>query len=205
MSRFSGKCDFYDHVFMTSKAVTDEELFEKFKGTKLYKYKPYNQRNELDISTPENLSETIKSNWEEIHYECIADLVPYYPYLISMAFCDNKDSNNSTVVLMSESYIDVSEREMLNIYLKQILKIYNRCKRKKIDFNIEDVVSEVCWMSDKDAITELVKRVSQYGKKANFEDVYLTMGEWYRKELADEMVKHGLNLADYGMKRFEKK
>lgn len=190
---------------MTSKPVTDEELFEKFKGTKLYKHKPSDQQKELDSSTPERLNETMRSNWDEIHYESISDLVPYFPYLVSIAACDNIDSNNSMVVLSSKSFVDIEEEDILSIYLKNLIKIYNRCKRKKIDFKVDDAVREVCWNGwNKKAITELAERVKLYGKKASINGVHLDMYERYRKELVDEMLKYGLHPSEYGYERFEK-
>ena len=38
MSRFSGKCDFCDYLFMS--AENEEDAFEKFRETKLYIMKP---------------------------------------------------------------------------------------------------------------------------------------------------------------------
>lgn len=190
---------------MTSKPVTYEELFEKFKGTKLYKCKPADQQNELDTSTSERLNETMRSNWEEIRYESISDLIPYFPYLVSIAACDNADSNNSMVVLSSKSFVDIEEEDILSIYLKNLIKIHNRCKRKKIDFKVDEAVREVCWNNwNKKAITELAERVKLYGKKASINGMHLDMHERYRKELVDEMLKYGLNPSEYGYERFEK-
>lgn len=134
------------------------------------------------------------------------DLIPYYPYLISFASCDNTDSRNSVVCLTSESFVDREERENLEFKLKEILRIYNRCKRKKIEFNVDDVVEQVCWMGwNKVAVAELANRVKEKGKKATIDGIHLTMHERYRQELVDEMIKHDIDPAKYGYKRFVNK
>ena len=181
MSNVSGKCDLKDHVFMSSKPLTDEELFENFKGTKLYKHKKLEDCVETTI---ENMSD----NWEEIHYESIKDLIPYYPYIIGLGCFDNKESNNSMIVLSSESYIDSSERESLQFMLKEILRYYNRAKRKKEPFDKDYVLSKVCWNHyNEDAYKELIDRVDKYGKKADIKGIELSMSKYYRDELRKEL------------------
>lgn len=101
MSRFSGKCDFYDHLFMTTE--NEEDAFEKFRGTKLYKTKMNSEF--LPIK---DVSDFAK-NWIPIQYESLNDLIPYYPYIITMSFCDNNDSDNSTIILSAKSWVDIEE------------------------------------------------------------------------------------------------
>ena len=149
-----------------------------------------------------NIPETY---YKKVEYSSIKDLIPYYPYLVSIACCDNTDARNSVVCLTSESFVDREERETLEFRLKEILKIYNHCKRKKTEFNVDNVVEQVCWMGwNKTAITELANRVKEKGKKATIEGIHLTMHERYREELVREMVKHDIDPAKYGYERFIK-
>lgn len=132
----------------------------------------------------------------------IKDLIPYYPHIIGAACFDNVDGK-SVIHLSSESWVDHEERENLEFKLQRLIRIYNRCKRKKIEFNVEDAVNEICcgnW--NREPITELANRVKEKGKKTTIDGIHLTMHERYRQELVDEMLKHGLNPADYGYARF---
>lgn len=123
--------------------------------------------------------------------------------MVSFAACDNADSNNSVVCLSSRSFVDEEEEDRLLLYLKQLLRIYNRCKRKKTEFNVEEAVKEVCWLNyNKEQITELAQRVKEKGKKASIDGIHLAMSEHYRQVLVDEMIRNDLNPADYGYERF---
>ena len=185
ISKFSGKCDFADHIFMSSEDLTKEELFNKFNGTKLYKYKQ--PKDCVEITDIKDMNK----NWEEVEYHSLKDLIPYYPYIIALGFCDNKNSTNSTIVLSSESYVDSSERESLEFMLKDILRYYNRYKRKKESFNKEEVLSKVCWNKYNEyAYKELIDRVDKYGKKANINGIELSMSKIYREELRKELERY---------------
>lgn len=177
MSRFSGKCDFADSLEIHE--YTLEEL-------------------------QNNVIIYIGHNTEPLHIESMSDLIPYYPHIIGLG-CYNNIERKSEIHLSSESFVDFEERNILEFYLKGLLRIYNRCKRKKIEFNVEDAIKELCWSDwNKPQITELANRVKEKGKKATIDGIHLTMHEYYRQELVDEMLKNGLNPADYGYERFVK-
>lgn len=178
ISRYSGKCDVYDSFVMIHN-YTDEELKN---NVKIY----------------------LGKNDTPLKFETTKDLIPYYPHLISVACYDNAE-RKSIIHITSESFVDYEERDTLNYYLKRILTIYNRCKRKKTEFNVDEVVKEICWMDwNKEAITELANRVKAKGKKATVDGVHLTMHERYRRELVDEMIKNDIDPAEYGYSRFVK-
>ena len=83
------------------------------------------------------------------------------------------------------------------------MKVFTRCKRKKIEFNIDEAVNEVCYMNwNIKQITELAQRVKEKGKKATINGLHLDVCEYYRQELVNEMVKHGLDPCKYGYERF---
>lgn len=123
MSRFSGKCDFYDHLFMF--ADNEEDAFEKFRGTKLYIMKP------SKYCVPVKQVEDFNKNWTPIHYGRLADLIIYYPHIVVLSWCDNQDSGKSTVVLSNESWVDIEESRyghwnIHEYYREQLRKEMNR-------------------------------------------------------------------------------
>ena len=171
MSRYSGKCDLADTIYMQGEKILNSSIYVG------------NSNKPLQINN-------------------MTDLIPYYPYIISSAYFDNV-KGKSVIYLPEESWVDYEEKYSLMLYLQRILRIYNRCKRKKITFETEAAVQEVCWRDwNKCAITELANRVKEKGKKATIDGIHLKMHERYRQELVDEMLQHGLNPADYGYSRF---
>lgn len=174
MSMFSGKCDCYDSLVAIHN-YTEEDL-----------------KNKVEIY--------ISESTEPLHIKSYKDLIPYYPYLIGSAIFSKE---KSVVHLSLESFVDREERESLNFRLSELIKIYNRCKRKKVDFNIDDAINEVCYGNwNRDVIAELAKRVEEKGKKATIDGLHLKMYELYRKTLVEEMLKNDINPKEYGYERF---
>lgn len=164
MSRWSGRYDFYDSL--ECHGYTLEEL-----------------QNNVKIYIGENKT--------PLNIEKMSDLIPYYPHSIGMAFY-NKEKE-SVIYLSSESYVDIEERELLDFYFKCLLRIYNRCKRKKIEFNVDKAIKEICWNGwNEDSIRKIAERVELHGKKATVDGIHLKMHEIYRQELVDEIIKNGL-------------
>lgn len=197
MSRFSGKCDFWDHLF--SSTDDEEKAFDKFNGTKLYIRQALPEDFNLNKALEEkvNIPETY---YKKIEYDCIEDLIPYYPYLIVMAYYDNTDVRSSVVCLSEKSFVDIEESEFLNRWLGQIIKEYKKCKRKKVDFSPTDVLSKISIFRTNDAIMmELCNRVKEKGTKANIDGLHLNGHNWYRKELKKEMIKHDIDPIVYGL------
>lgn len=136
-----------------------------------------------------------------LQFESEKDMIPYYPYVVCLSASDGEHTN---MRLTSKSWVDIEEVDMLNLYLELFLKYLCKCKRKKVEYIVEEAVENVCWYYD-EAFVELARRVAKYGKKATIDGLFLKGKDFYRQYLADEMVKHGLNLADYGLERFEKR
>lgn len=176
ISKFSGKCDFYDSIVMINK-YTIEEL-------------------------QNNVCIYVGKNPEPLHIEKMSDLIVYYPYLVGAAFYDN-ENRKAVIHLTSESFVDREERECLEFRLKELLKIYNRCKRKKIEFNVDEAVKEVTWNGwNAEAYTKLAERVKEHGKKATVDGIHLKMHNYYRRELAAEMRRNDMNPEEYGLEGF---
>jgi lysyl-tRNA synthetase class I len=175
ISRYSGKCDWCDSL-----EIHNYTLEELQNNVKIY----------------------IGNNQEPLHISKMSDMIPYYPYLISIA-CFNNAERKSIIHLSSESFVDREEKECLEFMLGYLLRIYNRCKRKKIEFNVDEALREIVWNGwNEEAYRELANRVKENGKKATIDGIHLRMHEIYRRELASEMIKNGLNPNDYGYGRF---
>lgn len=176
MSIYSGKCDVYD-TLVSIHQYTEEELI---KNVKIY----------------------VGNSDEPLEIESYKSLIPYYPYIVASAYFNNKD-RQAIISLSSESFVDEEERERLEWYLKDILKIYNRCKRNKEEFDVEMAVDGVSWFSDKDVIREIARRVKESGARATLDGIHLEFHEhYYRQLLVDKMIENGLNPFDYGYGRF---
>lgn len=180
MSRYSSRYDCYDSLVMIHK-YTDEEL-----------------KNNVNIYIG-NIKTPLKIDSQK-------DLIPYYAHLVSSAYFNNEE-RKSTIHLTSQSWVDYEEADILEFRLKLLLRIYNRCKRKKIDFDIDEAVKEITWSNwNEEPYKELAKRVKEHGKKATIDGIHLKMHERYRQELVDTMIENGLNPMLYGnYERFIKK
>ncbi len=173
MSRFSGKYDLCDALFK----YTDDELAE-------------------------NISIYIGRDAKRLSVSSRKDIVPYYPYLI---ICSSYDSRTKSQIihLASESFVDREERESLKFYLSKFLTIYNYCKRKHEKFHVYAAVADICFFKNNiEVLTELANRVRVAGKKADVSGLRLNMYEFYRRELVAEMLKYGIDPAEYGYARF---
>ena len=141
------------------------------------------------IANKINIPETY---YKKIEYSSIKDLIPFYPYLVGFSCGD-------VICISDESFVDEEERDRLETSLKWLLRIYNRCKRKKMEFNVEDALKEVCWNGwNEEPYRELANRMAKNGKKTTIDGIHLRMHEHYRQELVEEMLKYGLNPCDYG-------
>lgn len=172
MSQFSGKCDFYDHLLIMG--YSDRDIQDKL---------------EVYIGN------------RRLKFRTMTDLIPYYPYLIYTSVYNNT-LGKCVVTLSKESFVDSEEREILEYYLKYLLRIYKRCKRKKETFNIDEAVKMVSILGIRnDHIVELATRVSKHGNKANIDGIHIESKDWYRRKLIEVMIQNNLNPCDYGYDR----
>ena len=176
MSKFSGRCDVYDSFVMIHN-YTDEELKN---NVKVY------------IGRDDRLLELNSAK----------DLIPYYPHLVSSA-CYNNTERAAYIHITEKSSVDYEEERSLKLNLEHLIRIYNRCKRKKIEFDVEAAVKELCYNGwNEGPITELANRVKEKGKKATIDGIHYGFHDYFRKELVKEMLENGINPADYGYGRF---
>lgn len=163
MSKYSGKCDIYDHFYnRTDEYIKNSNFYIHING----------RDHKLNINN---------------HY----DLMPYYPFLVSSGGFSNNDDEGCSVFISSDSYVDREEREFLENDLKNIIKYYNRYKRKKQEVNIEEIREKISWMGNSKITEELLNRVIKDGAKANIDGLHRSLHEYYRIELYEDMVKAG--------------
>ena len=118
------------------------------------------------------------------------DLVAYYPYLIGM-ICGSKDGMG-IIHLSDESYIDIEEREHMQLKMDYVKKYYRRCKRKKQKFDKEEALKLIGWYEPyKQYETDIVERVAKSGEKASTERLHDPMHERMRNEWYTLMVDAG--------------
>ncbi|MBE7018447.1 MAG: hypothetical protein E7413_01000 [Ruminococcaceae bacterium] len=174
MSQFSGKCDFYDHLSIMGYSNRDiQDKLEVYVGNR---------------KTP-------------LKFRTLTDLIPYYPYIIHTSVYNNA-LGKGVITLSKESFVDSEEREILEYYLKYLLRIYKRYKRKKELFDIDEAVKTVSLAGARNShVVELATRVSQHGNKANIDGIHIESKDWYRRKLIEVMIQNNLNPCDYGYAR----
>lgn len=133
MSCYSGKCDLADTI-----EIHDYTLEELQNNVTIY----------VGYDNP-----------EPMHIEKMEDLIPFYPYIIGCASYNNVE-RKAVIHLSSESWVDYEERDILEWRLKDLLRIYNRCKRKRTEFNVDEAVKEITWNGwNEEPYRELANRV----------------------------------------------
>ena len=170
MSRFSSKCDLYDHFWMGND--TEDDVNAEIARTDFYMWNN-GRRHKLAINN-------------------LKDLAPYYPFLIGVA-CGSKTGRN-TVCIASESFVDEEEREFMGWELRDALREYNRCKRKKIPFDPDAYYEKYIksWHREHNYTREIINRVAKFGKKANLDGLHSAVKDkWERTDLARELSRFG--------------
>lgn len=171
MSKFCGKCDFYDGFCMIAGDGDEEKIKENL--TKL----------ELYVHGKDGRDHRVKS-------DTIKDIAKYYPYLEAMMFGSN--DGKRTVILASDSFIDQEEREHLQYKIDDVMKYHRKCKRNKQPFNEEECLAACSyWRDDDEVLKEIIHRVAISGNKAEFDDIHMPLWEHYRRGWFEELVSLG--------------
>ena len=152
MSVLTGKCDFYDSVEMIGN-------IEEYLGDNADIYVG-------DIKIPNNTKK---------------DLIPYYPFIVSMG---GYSKEHRTVYLQKYSYIDYEEYGRLEGMLNDVKKYYRKCKREKRDFVFDEMMKKIWTYSAdyKDIYKELFDRVQADYKKASIFGLSLPFFNKYSRE-----------------------
>lgn len=171
MSEYSGKCDLWDSLVMIREANDDTD----WNKIKIYRHTP-----ETEFTAQGFINE------EKLEIHSLKDLIPYAPYLVCASYGDS--DGNYVAHISRKSFVDSEEAEHLDWMLKEWKKRYNRCRRKKIDFNPEDYINDSFY---KDIELEIGRRVKEHPSSAKTDGMHLPLCKYYRERLIDDMIKYG--------------
>lgn len=127
---------------------------------------------------------------DELNLKTYKDVLPYYPRCEGIAtFSDGKN----TILLSSKPHWRWEELEHYEFIYKEVLRVYNRIKRKKGTLNEEFIYNELSdFYKKEEHIKTMIERVFKSGKKADYSDLRSsTKNSLYRKPLYEEMVRVG--------------
>ena len=168
MSKFSGKCDFYDDICIFG----DSKDF--FNNLSLNMWSESGDIQPVDLKSEK-------------------DLVLYYPFVPGFMFGSD---GKHVFGIGRKSFITTENEEMLEIYKKHLLRVYNRCKRKKIEYDPAEAFKEACgnWTDRREDIMELARRVGEKGKRASIDGlIWSPIVDYYRKDWKDAIVAAGFD------------
>ena len=168
MSKFCGKCDFYDGFVAIRCDGDEEKVAEELKKLRLY------------VRGKDGREHRVKS-------DTIKDIAKYYPYLEAIM---HGTEEGMTVILSSDSFIDIEEKEHRQYKINDVLKYWKKCKREKKTFVEEECLEKLWWTKD-DSLKEIVHRIAEKGNKAEFDDIHMPMWEYNRRRWFEEMVNVG--------------
>ena len=175
MSKYSGRSDLFDDLMIHN--YTEEQLKN---NVKIY----------------------VGNSYIPLKIESYKTIIPYYPHLICSSYHNNKECS-AIYHVTAESSVDRNEKEILGAYLDRVLEFYKKCKRNKIEFEVEKAIKNVYFVDwNKEQVIEIANRVKENGDKANINGIHIKTSEYYRDILAQEMIRNNINLADYGLERF---
>ena len=156
MSKYSGRSDFFDSLMIYN--YTEEQL-------------------------KNNVKVYVGNSYIPLKIESYKTLILYYPHLICSSYHNNKEGS-AIYHITAESSVDRNEKEILEVYLDRIIEFYDKCKRKKVEFKVEDAIKNAYFIEwNKEQVIEIAKRVELHGKKANIDGIHLRVYEHYRKIL----------------------
>jgi len=113
------------------------------------------------------------------------DIMPFYPFVAGVMF--GESDGTRVFHIGRRSYVDEQEEEFVSFAKCSIERYYNKCKRKRVEFTVEDL--HPCT----DLERKMAEDVMRIGiKNVLVSDEYHTyMGDYYRKMLYKDMVAAG--------------
>ena len=147
----------------------------------------------LDIRGEEFISKSkifIGNNIAPLRIDTYKDALPYFPFLVGSM---GSDKEMAYIRISNRSFVDIEEEEMLGWILRDAKKYYRKCKRNKVDFDINEALKKtVMFECDYDEYRPIIEAVKENGEKATVpETVHRPIHDHYRKDLYEEMVKVG--------------
>lgn len=161
MSKYSGKFDLYDEMSIGSNSDNWDEMYEKFKETKLYKYQGDDK--------------------VEIKHYSIYDLIEYFTYIPII-------SSNHIIILGSEPFILEESNSTIKFILDSANKEYRRSKRKNYDFDVKNVfLSEKSYSKQ---VIDIVMNKKGKATFDDVKHIHTDMYYYYSKKLSEDEDKY---------------
>lgn len=169
MSSYSGKCDFADHLEIDASHSNLDKVDDiDFSKYNVYIYGKDDRHHKIQVKS-------------------YKDAVKYLPYIVGVGTFSDGMSN---IFLSSKDFITEEEEEYLDWKLKDIQKAVRKLKRNHTPVTEENIKANL-WFSDSDETSELIRRVIEYGNKADIEDIHLPSADYYRARWYEEMIRVG--------------
>jgi hypothetical protein len=172
MSQYCGKCDLWDSLVMI-KEVNDETT--DWGNIKI-----------CQISDDSYFDENGWNNVGLLDIKCLKDLLPYAAYIVNMV---SWGKDYCIVYIGAESYVQQMERKKIEWAVRDLKCIYRKYKRKKIDFNVDDMLSEIWNPSELDK--QVAQRIMEHPTSFKTDDLKVLICEYYKANLYDDMIKEG--------------
>ena len=120
----------------------------------------------------------------------LRDLVPYYPRIV----CNMESDGDLCVMRISnESWVDTSERQTLEFYLKCAISYCRKLKRRKVQITEDMIIGHIAWGFSpvREHQQEIARRVMEKGEKADIKGIHIDTSDYYRENLYDVMLQYG--------------
>ena len=177
MSKYGGKCDLWDSLVSIRELDDDSTDWDKIK---IYQ-----------ITEDSYFNETGWHNTELPDIKCLKDLLPYAAYMVGMAY---GEKDYYVCYIGRESYVTTMEKERIEWAVKDVRRIYNKCKRKKIEFTQAVVMANV--YNSSMLHTEIFKRMKAHPTSFKTDGLRVPICEYYKAELSDDMIKMGYTVEE---------
>lgn len=162
MSKYSGKCDVYDHF-----CTHNKDIEEQLKNSYICVGKAQTQ---LELETE-------------------AQLALYFPYTIATGSWDS-EFEKSHLWLSEHDYVRSSEIEMIDFYVHEAKKEKAFCKKHKIQYSVDDVYKKrFSWTApeNKKALLEIIQRVEAGGRQ-KYDDIRLPSYDFCRNIWLEDLI-----------------
>ena len=172
MSKYCGKCDLWDSLVMIREVNDETTDWDKIK---IYQ-----------INDDSCFDEDGWHNVELLDIKCLKDLLPYAAYIVGMAF---GNGDKYTAYIGTESYVQEMERERIEWAIRDVKRVYDKCKREGKEFDISMLKDDI-WSSTS-LHTEIAKRMAEHPTSFKIDDLKILICEYYKASLYDDMIKEG--------------
>lgn len=113
------------------------------------------------------------------------DMMPFYPFVAGV-MCGESDGTR-VFHIGQRSYVDAQDEAIVEFVKRDVQRYYNKCKRKKMDFDLN------YFTSSSYLAKEIAADVVRIGIKdvLSSDEYHTKMSDYYRKQLYKDMVAAG--------------